>query len=67
MTQRSLNMLIAKLSRLEAQGHCPNLLLQKSIISTYQDVYPGDDTRRPVSFAQQHSDRKWADGIRLVK
>ena len=67
MTQRSLNMLIAKLSRLEAQGHCPNLLLQKSIISTYQDVYPGDDTRRPVSFAQQHSDTKWADGIRLVK
>jgi len=67
MTQRSLNMLIAKLSRLEAQGHCPNRLLEKSIIGTYQDVYPGDDTRRPVTFAQQHSDRKWADGIRLVK
>lgn len=67
MTQRSLNMLIAKLSRLEAQGHCPNLLLEKSIINVYQDVYPGDDTRRPVTFAQQHSDRKWAEGIRLVK
>ena len=67
MTQRALDMLIRKLSELETQGHCPNLLLQKSIISTYQDVYPSDDTRRPVSFAQQHSDRKWADGIRLVK
>jgi len=67
MTQRALDMLIRKMSELEKLGHCPNLLLQKSIISTYQDVYPGDDTRRPVTFAQQHSDRKWAEGIRLVK
>ena len=67
MTQRALDMLIRKLSELETQGHCPNLLLQKSIISTYQGVYPGEDTRRHVSFAQQHSDRKWADGLRLVK
>ena len=61
MTQRALDMLIRKLSRLECAGHCPNLLLEKSIISAYQDVYPGEDTLRPVSFIARHTDRSWAD------
>jgi len=78
MTQRALDMLIKKLSRLEAQGHCPNLLLEKSIIGSYQDVYPDAMTMKPresfiamhtdsswrdTSFAEKYSDRSWADGL----
>lgn len=63
MTQRALDMLIKKLSRLEAQGHCPNLLLEKSIIGSYQDVYPDDSTRKhvPGSFVSLHTDKSWAN------
>ena len=62
MTQRALDMLIRKLSRLECAGHCPNLLLEKSIISAYQDVYPGEDTvKARDSFVITHTDRSWAD------
>jgi len=82
LTQRALDMLIKKLSRLEAQGHCPNLLLEKSIIGSYQDVYPDTGTLKAMqsfvqthtdrewrneSFTAQHTDKTWADGIRLVK
>lgn len=78
MTQRALDMLIRKLSRLEAQGHCPNLLLEKSIIGTFQDVYPDAMTMKPresfiamhtdsswrdTSFSAKYSDRSWADGL----
>lgn len=79
MTQRALNMLIAKLSRLEAQGHCPNLLLEKSIIGTYQDVYPDTGTLKVMQsfvathtdrtwrepFVQTHTDKSWADDLTL--
>lgn len=63
MTQRAVDMLIRKLSRLEAQGHCPNLLLERSIIGTYQDVYPDDSTRKHVvgSFVALHTDKSWAN------
>ena len=63
MTQRALDMLIKKLSRLESQGHCPNLLLEKSIIGSYQDVYPDDSTRKhvPGSFVAIHTDKSWAN------
>lgn len=63
MTQRAVDMLIRKLSRLEAQGHCPNLLLERSIIGTYQDVYPDESTRKHVagSFVALHTDKSWAN------
>ena len=71
ITQRGLDLLIAKLSRLEREGHCPNLLLERSIINGdkgWSDVYPDASTMRPVqSFAAVHTDRSWADGLRLVK
>lgn len=68
MTQRALDMLIKKLSRLEAQGHCPNLLLEKSIIGTYQDVYPDAMTMKAKeSFIQTHTDKSWRNDLRLVK
>jgi len=68
MTQRALDTLIKKLSRLELQGHCPNLLLERSIISSYQDVYPDTGTlKAKASFISSHTDRSWADGLRIVK
>jgi len=71
ITQRGLDCLISKLSRLEQQGHCPNLLLERSIINGdkgWSDVYPDDTTLKPAeSFIERHTDRAWADGLRLVK
>lgn len=70
ITQRGLNCLIVKLSRLEQQGHCPNLLLERSIINGdkgWSDVYPDETTLKPVSFASKHTDRSWAKNMSLVK
>ena len=68
LTDRALKMLLNKLARLEAQGHCPNLLLEKSIISAYQDVYPDASTMKQNSFIATHTDRSWADTpLRIVK
>ena len=71
LTQRGLDMLIKKLSRLESQGHCPNLLMERSIINGdkgWQDVYPDDSTKKPVKsnvlrFVDKHTDRSWAEGL----
>ena len=78
MTQRALNMLITKLARLEAQGHCPNLLLERSILNDWQDVFADDTTLkakesfismhtdsswRDTSFSAKYSDKSWADGL----
>ncbi len=81
MTERALDMLIRKLSRLEAQGHCPNLLLEKSIIGSYQDVYPDASTLKAAqsfiaahtdrswreSFTETHTDKTWANGLKVVR
>ena len=71
ITQQGIKCLINKLSRLEMQGHCPNLLLERSIINGdkgWQDVYPDDSTKKPVksnvvSFSEKWSDRSWAEGL----
>jgi hypothetical protein len=60
MSQRAVDMLVRKLSRLEAQGHDPNLLLERSIIGGWQDVYPDESTKRAQGFAALHTDRSWA-------
>jgi hypothetical protein len=71
ITQRGLDLLINKLVRLDSQGHCPNLLLERSIINGdkgWSDVYPDETTLKPVqSFIAQHTDREWANGLRVVK
>ena len=71
ITQRGLDLLINKLIRLESQGHCPNLLLERSIINGdkgWSDVYPDETTLKPVqSFVEHHTDRSWANGLRVVK
>ena len=62
MSQRAVDMLVRKLSRLEQEGHDPNLLLERSILNGWQDVYPCDSTKRnqPGGFVALHSDRSWA-------
>lgn len=71
ITQRGLDMLIKKLARLEKQGHCPNLLLERSIINGdkgWSDVYPDQTTlKQPESFIAMHTEKSWADGLKLVK
>lgn len=68
-TQRSLDMFIRKLERLESQGHCPSLLMERSIIGGWQDVYPDETTKKhvPGSFVAIHTDRSWAEPLRVVK
>jgi len=64
ITQRGLDMLIRKLCRLEQQGHCPNLLLERSIINGdkgWSDVYPDESTKKQSSFVAEHSSRDWAN------
>lgn len=65
ITQRGLDMLIKKLCRLESQGHCPNLLLERSIINGdkgWSDVYPDETTLKArESFIQTHTDKSWRD------
>ncbi len=65
ITQRGLDMLIKKLCRLESQGHCPNLLLERSIINGdkgWSDVYPDATTLKArESFIQTHTDKSWRD------
>ena len=68
ISARGIDILIKKLSRLEKDGHCPNLLLERSIINGWQDVYPDDSTMKPVksnvvSFLDKHTDRSWRDGV----
>ena len=63
LTQRGLDMLIKKLSRLESQGHCPNLLMERSIIcgdKGWCDVYPNETTMKAKeTFVGIHTDRSW--------
>ena len=67
MTQRAIDMMIRKLTRLEIQGHCPNLLLERSIINGWKDVFPDETTKKREGFAESHASRDWADGLRIVK
>lgn len=61
MSQRAVDMLVRKLSRLEQDGHDPNLLLERSILNGWQDVYPDESTKRKEGgFVALHTDRSWA-------
>ena len=66
MSQRAVDMLVRKLSRLEQDGHDPNLLLERSILNGWQDVYPDESTKRkePGGFIALHfGDRSWGEGL----
>ena len=65
MTQRAIDMLLRKLHRLEMEGHDPNLLLERSIIGGWKDVYPSDETKRKVedSFIARHTDKAWRQAL----
>jgi hypothetical protein len=67
MTERAKKMMVNKLLRLEAQGYCPTLLMERSIINGWQDVYPSEECKkvqlRQVGFIEKHTDRSWAEGL----
>ena len=64
ISARGVDMLIRKLSRLESDGHCPNLLLERAIINGWQDVYADDSTMKAKpGFIETHTDDSWANGI----
>lgn len=67
ITQRGLDCLIQKLSRLEKDGHCPNLLLERSIINGdkgWSDVYPDETTKKaPESWLDKHTDTSWRECV----
>lgn len=63
MTPIAIKRLVRKLERLQAEGHCPNKLLEKSIIPGWQDVYPDESTKKTHSFIEKHTDRSWAEGL----
>lgn len=63
--------MIAKLSRLEQQGHCPNLLLERSIINGdkgWSDVYPDATTlKAKETFIKMHTDKSWRDDVSFTE
>ena len=69
MTPTAVKRLRSKLLRLEAEGHCPNKLLDRSIINGWQDVWPDQstliyaDSGQRSSFVETHTDRSWANGM----
>jgi hypothetical protein len=64
MTERAVTMLLRKLARLEAEGHCPNLLMERSILNGWQDVYPDESTKAVRdSFVSTHTDRSWRESF----
>ena len=69
MTDRAKARLMNKLERLSREGHCPNKLMERSIIQGWQDVYPDSSTIRDSriengqSFLAKYTDRSWADGL----
>ena len=67
MTERAKKCLLNKLNRMEAMGYCPTLLMERSIINGWQDVYEHDSCKRvkpkEVGFIQRVTDRSWANGL----
>ena len=64
MTPTAVRRLERKLARLNAEGHCPNKLLERSIINGWQDVWPDDSTLRQMSnFQSRHTDSSWREGM----
>jgi len=65
MSARAVDMLIKKLSRLESDGYCPNLLLERSIINGWQDVFANDSCKKvnEQSFMDKHTDKSWREGF----
>lgn len=71
MTERAKKMMLNKLQRLEAQGYCPTLLMERSIINGWQDVFTHESCKkvqlRQVGFIEKHTDRSWAEGLEVKR
>ena len=71
MSDRAKKMLTNKLLRMEAMGYCPTLLMERSIINGWQDVYTHESCLKnqpqAVGFIERVTDRSWAVGLDNVK
>ena len=64
MSPRAIKMLSNKLIRLESQGYCPDLLIERSIINGWQDVFPHDSCKKSAQgFIARVTDISWARNI----
>jgi hypothetical protein len=68
MTALAIKKLRTKLERLEAQGYCPNQIIERSIINGWQDVYPHDSCKKSQQgFISRITDTSWASGLHRIK
>lgn len=67
MTDRAVNMLYKKLQRLELQGYCPSLLIERSMINGWQDVFPHDSCKKNQSWIDKVTDKSWREGLDNVR
>ena len=64
MSPRAIKMLSNKLLRLEAQGYDTDLLIERSVINGWQDVYPHDSCKKNVQgFIAKVTDISWARNV----
>jgi hypothetical protein len=64
MTPRAIKMFTAKLYRLESQGYCPFLLIERSVIGGWPSVYEHDSCKKSTQgFIAKVTDISWAKSI----
>lgn len=65
MTPRAIERMRNKLERLNADGYDCNLLLERSIINGWQDVFPHESClKKNQGFIAKITDISWAQGLR---
>jgi len=66
LSQNAAKLIINKLEKLKAQGHCPNLILQESIMNNWKGVFPlkagGSGVSKEEARNQKY--REFADELR---
>jgi hypothetical protein len=67
MSDRAKKMMLNKLIRLDSEGYCPNLLMERSIINGWQDVFTHESCLKlqpkAVGFIARVTDTSWADTL----
>lgn len=65
LTERAERMMRKKLERLEREGHDTMKLLERSIINSWQDIYPDDSTKKTkhLSLVDKWTDKSWKENL----
>lgn len=65
MTQRAIDRMRGKLERLESKGYDANLLLERSIINGWQDVFEHETClKKRQGFIEKVTDISWSRGLK---